>query len=40
MTQQTSDLLYLAGCGCAVCELAEWFQLPRWEVIQLLRRWG
>lgn len=40
MTMMERDVLYLAGCGCAVCELAEWFQLPRAEVIQLLRRYG
>lgn len=40
MSATERDLLYLAGCRCSVCELAEWFQLPTWEVIQLLRRWG
>ncbi|WP_255703299.1 hypothetical protein [Lysobacter sp. GX 14042] len=32
--------VYLSRCGCSVCELAEWFQLPVFEVIELWRAHG
>lgn len=38
--REAKPIVYLAGCGCSVCELAEWFCLPVDEVIAILRNYG
>jgi hypothetical protein len=40
MSDQARAIVWLGECGCNVCEIAEYFGLPRSEIIITLRVYG